>query len=384
MVTYLEFIRAAAPGRNELDVFLDPRAPGMAKFDPELGYILGNNLVHDGLDGCATLQTVDARGARAGAPYPGVPCRVNTYGDSFTQCAQVSDGETWQAYLSGHLGEPIANWGVGGYGAYQAWRRQRRTELSADGAPYVLLYYWGDDHYRSLLRCRHALTYKWWDSRGGHAFHGNYWRHLEMDLDSGSLVEADNPLAAPEALYRMGDPDYFAESLRDDLMLQLSVFLAGQCGDIDLLQMARLADRLALPDPRLPDPDARHAALVRLRDAYALAAAKWVTEAALTFCKQHGKQLLFLLLDIQVTRALLHGQPRPDQTVLAYLQERGVNLFDMNLVHLADFRQFNLDPDAYLKRYLIGHYNPAGNHLFAYALAPVLTAMLEPKPAAYQ
>ena len=54
------------------------------------------------------------------------PCRMNTYGDSFTQCHQVSDGETWQEYLAAHLGEPVRNFGVGGYGVYQAYRRMLR------------------------------------------------------------------------------------------------------------------------------------------------------------------------------------------------------------------------------------------------------------------
>jgi hypothetical protein len=50
--------------------------------------------------------------------YADKKCRINTYGDSFTQCHQVSDGETWQEYLAAHLGEPVRNFGMGGYGAY--------------------------------------------------------------------------------------------------------------------------------------------------------------------------------------------------------------------------------------------------------------------------
>ena len=66
--------------------------------------------------------------------YVGRPCRINTYGDSFTQCHQVSDGETWQEYLAAHLGEPIRNFGMGGYGAYQAYRRMVREERTDHGA----------------------------------------------------------------------------------------------------------------------------------------------------------------------------------------------------------------------------------------------------------
>jgi hypothetical protein len=42
----------------------------------------------------ATISTVQANGARTSFMYAGKKCRINTYGDSFTQCYQVSDGET--------------------------------------------------------------------------------------------------------------------------------------------------------------------------------------------------------------------------------------------------------------------------------------------------
>lgn len=34
---------------------------------------------------------------------------------------------------------------------------------------------WGDDHVRSLLRCRHAIIFRWWNDQGGRAFHNNFW-----------------------------------------------------------------------------------------------------------------------------------------------------------------------------------------------------------------
>ena len=249
MTSYSDFIREATVSQRELDVFLNPHEPSMAQFDPELGYILNNNLSRDGIAGSRTIQTVDPHGARCRGPYANLPCRINTYGDSFTQCAQVSDYETWQAYLAGHLGEPIRNWGVGGFGVYQAYRRLLRTERGDDGAEYVLLYLWGDDHHRSLLRCRHALIQRWWDSRGGRAFHGNFWCHLEMDLDSGKLVDVENLLPTPESLYRMCDPDFMVEALRSDLMLQLSAYCQGMIDDVDLAAARRLAEVLGFPTP---------------------------------------------------------------------------------------------------------------------------------------
>lgn len=70
----------------------------------------------------------EADGARKLVNCPERPCRVHSYGDSFTHCDQVSDGETWQECLAAHLREPIRNYGVGGYSVYQAYRRMRAVE----------------------------------------------------------------------------------------------------------------------------------------------------------------------------------------------------------------------------------------------------------------
>jgi hypothetical protein len=35
------------------------------------------------------------------------------------------------------------------------------------------------------------------------------------------------------------------------------------------------------------------------------------------------------------------------------------------------------------RRYFIGHYNPAGNHFFAFSIKPKLVEWLNPKPLTY-
>ena len=160
----------------------------------------------DGIDGSATISTVRPDGARTSFMYAGKKCRINTYGDSFTQCHQVSDGETWQEYLAAHLGEPVRNFGMGGYGAYQAYRRMVREERTGHGAEYLIFYIWGDDHIRSLLRCRHAVITRGGTTRAGGCStttSGPTWR---LDLETGRFVEKENLLPTPESLYRMSDP----------------------------------------------------------------------------------------------------------------------------------------------------------------------------------
>ena len=191
-MSFEQYIRENIPTKAEIDVFLNDLS--WAKFDPETGYKLGNYMPHDGMDKSSTISTSNPNGTRTSFVYATKPCRINTYGDSFTQCHQVSDAETWQEYLAGHLGEPIRNFGTGGLGFYQAYRRMLREESTSDSAKYVMLYIWGDDHIRSLLRCRYMLIKEWNKEQEGiegvgRMFHGNLWANLEMNLETGQFVE---------------------------------------------------------------------------------------------------------------------------------------------------------------------------------------------------
>lgn len=111
-----QYLRQSAVPRAVIDAFI--QRPHWATFDPELGYVLHNSLVQAGIDGSRTIETFLPSGARSRFVYADRKPRINTYGDSFTEGNQVSDGETWQEYLGGHFGEPIGNCGVGNYGVY--------------------------------------------------------------------------------------------------------------------------------------------------------------------------------------------------------------------------------------------------------------------------
>ncbi len=105
-----DYLRSAAVPHAVVDRF--QAGPSWARFDPELGYVLGNCLPQDGMDKSATISTVQDNGARTSFLSAGKKCRINTYGDNFTQCHEVSDGETRQEYLAGCLGEPVRSFGI--------------------------------------------------------------------------------------------------------------------------------------------------------------------------------------------------------------------------------------------------------------------------------
>ena len=106
MKSYEQYLWDSVVPGKVIGEFLDSSRPNWVQFDPELGYTLGNSVQHNGVDGCWTLSTTQANGWRTSFMYANRPCRINTYGDSFTECLQVSDCETWQEYQAGHLGDP--------------------------------------------------------------------------------------------------------------------------------------------------------------------------------------------------------------------------------------------------------------------------------------
>jgi hypothetical protein len=380
--TFEQFLKESAVSREVIDGFL--RGPSWAQFDPELGYRLWNYMPSDGMDGSATISTVQANGARTAFMYAGRKCRINTYGDSFTQCHQVSDGETWQEYLAAHLGEPIGNFGMGGYGVYQAYRRMLREERTDHGAKYLILYIWGDDHIRSLLRCRHAISYKSWSDQGGRMFHGNFWPNVEMDLETGHFVEKENLLANPSALYRMTNPQFMVDHLKDDLALQLFAYHLGYIRDLDQERISKLASRLNYPLD-WSQKSALNQQVGELLDMYSLRATQFILAKAREFSTENAKKLLVFLFDpYRAMTEMQKGGTRYDQEIVDYLDKEKFDFFDMNEIHLRDFKKYSVPFDEYMKVYFIGHYNPRGNHFFAYSVKDTAVKWLDPKPITYR
>ncbi|MBN1671669.1 MAG: hypothetical protein JXR37_11575 [Kiritimatiellae bacterium] len=389
MKTYDQYLRESAVPKEVIDVFLDPATPTWSQFDPDVGYILGNYMPRDGVGGSSTISTVRANGARTGVIYANRPCRINTYGNSYTQCHQVGDEETWQEYLAAHLGEPVRNFGMGGFGVYQAYRRMKRTEATEDAAEYVILYIWGDDHCRSCMRARHFAITGWFKTHNAKMFHGNFWANIEMDLEAGRLVEKESLCPTPESLYNMCDPDFVANAMKDDLMVQLYAMTAttsdaSATEGFAVDKLNRLAEILGCdPLPATAPEDCREP-LQQLKLAYGHAATKKILADAAAFAGTNGKKLMVIVFSPSETDRIIQTGTRSDQPIVDYLREHTFKYFDMNLVHVEDFKCFNMSLSDYWKRYRVGHYSPAGNHFFAHALRPVVVDWLEPKPITYR
>ena len=382
--TFEEYIKTAVPTKTELDVFLHKKGV-WSKFDSELGYVLGNSLPLEGIDTSCTISTTQANGARTMFMYKDKPCRINTYGDSFTQCQQVSDGETWQEYLAAHLGEPVRNYGVGGYGVYQAYLRLLREEKTKNAAKYLVFYIWGGDHTRSLLRCRYIAT-KDWNSRNepGMKFHGNFWPNLEMDLNTGTFIEKKNPLNTTKLIYKMTDKDWMYNQLKDDIALQLLLYRNRKISDLDIEKAQKLSNYLHL-NISLKDSANLENAVIDLLDSYSFAATEYILNKLKIYAAKNDKKLLVVLFDTyRVTNSMIVNGTRYDGQMVDFLLKGNFNYFDMNLVHVNDFKRYNLSLDDYYKIYFLGHYNPTGNHFFAYSIKNTIVKWLDPKPITYE
>jgi hypothetical protein len=376
------FLADAVLTRSEIDRFLDTEQPSWARFDPQLGYVPNASRVPDGIDGSISTYTYGSLGERLVVNHAGTACRVHTYGDSMTQCHQVSDGETWQEYLAAHLGEPILNFGVGGYGVHQAIARLRRNR---DEAPFVVLNIFHDDHFRSLDKWRLLRVGKVWRdydaSLTTSMFHANPWEHVRFD-GGGGLVTLPNLCPTQESLYNLCDLDFLVEHFADDLVTD--VLVGRTTGHLPPDEAyAPLAEALGVPVHEDAGGEAQPL-VERVYAAAAIEASLRMVADLRTHLEARGSRLLVALsYPSSIVAQHLAGERRPDEAFLSGLADLGLPTFDILDHHAADYAAFSCSPEEYVDRLFIGHYTPAGNHFFAMALRKTLTEWLDPAPSAY-
>lgn len=387
-----DFLRPYVLRRQTIDAFLDNKARVWAKFDPEFGYLLRNSFIRDGVDGCRTLARYEATGQRNQPNFPDQPCRINTYGDSFTQGHQVSDGETWQEVLAAHFCEPVRNFGIGGFGVYQAYRRILRNEATPQAGNHIIFNIWGDDHFRSIYSWRWLVfPANVVESMSGAMFHANPWVHARLD-EKNQLIEKPSLCPKPTDLYQLTDLSFLEKAFAEDEIVHL--IMAERTGTItrkDLLEKAATA--CGFRDPDWKGPREIQSTAKRILHDYAIQVGMKVVEKMDEFCKARSKRLMILLSYPvgSVWHACNRTKPGdPDnvdwhpQKFKDFVKARGIPLIDSLPMHVAEFDTFKLSAKQYVDRYYIGHYNPKGNHFFAFSIKDALLEWLDPKPPAYR
>jgi hypothetical protein len=382
-----EFLEKFVYTRKDVDDWIAGRTSpwmGYIRYDGELGWLFRSGQFKDGVDGSTSTYNFDDLGPRQLISYRDKSCRINTYGDSFTECHQVSDGETWQEVLSAHLCEPIRNYGVGGYSVYQAYLRMMREEIETP-TEYIIFNIYDDDHYRNLNGLGKPSR-----------------PYVRANPATGEFLECKNPYPTPESLYNQCDVDHVYETFRDDFVLKIRLVLDRPHQDGEPLQKVledgNITENLKDSYDDIVELALKHGIEVQitsgeelvktaslLYDRAAIFASMRIVEKVEEFAAENGKKVLYVLSfrSGSIAKKVNEGC-RFDQDFVDFLDSRGLPYIDLMEAHLAEFAKFNSSIEEYLQRYYIGHYTPLGNFFQAFAIKDGLVDMLEPKPISYR
>ena len=389
-----EVLRAVTFREIDVGNVLDRDKPSWVRFDPVLGYVPDDIIIKDGEGSRSSIYEFEPSGERKVINGAGRPCRINTYGDSFTLCQQVSDGETWQEYLAAHIGEPVRNFGNGGYAVYTAYRRALRMEGTDCSAEYIILGIYDDDHIRSLDAARWIRT-QWRRRNRQHTkpvpMHGLPWAHVRYDLDQGRFVEKPGLCETEDDLRALCDPDHFYETFKDDHVVKVfTLRIGGEVDDVDELQALARAFDLDI-DLRKPETKAEDAA--RLHLTYGLKSTEYILDEMQAWAAERDKKLMVLLFyaDSEIPK-FIESNWRFDPSLVDYLDRSGIPYVDFLRKHAADFESFKMSARDYCGRYYVraagaavfGHYSPAGNFFTAMNIKDDVVNRLDPKPPAYR
>lgn len=379
-MTAEDYLDQIIPSREQVADFISTSVPKAGRgwtFDAELGWVHIDGVSHgDGVRGSDTFYDANSDGGRTVATF-GSPSRIHAYGDSFTYCDQVSNGETWEDYLSGHLQEPVRNYGAGGYSVYQAYRRMR--QVAATGryvAEYVILNIYYDDHYRNLESWRSLRS-------GRRSLCGFTLPHLRVNVDAGTFEERENLIQAPEDVYRLCDREWVIETFRNHPVLLYGI--ARQAPDLAAKHLEQIAQGFGIAMDRIEASDPI-AAVNEVFLTAAFSATCRVIELVEQFIEANNKKLMIVLsYGWPPMTDFLAGRPRFDQPIVDFLGSRDYRILDMREAFAADFSHSTLDIDGYLDRYYVGHghHSPAGNFFTANALIELILKWVDPKPVPY-
>jgi len=393
-----QLLETAAYYPAEIERILDPETPCFIKFDPVLGYELKDYDFNDGQDGILSDYVYCEHGGhRQMINYVDRPCRINTYGNSFTQCAQVSNGETWQEVLAAHFHEPIRNFGVGGYGVYQAYRRALRTEVDPElAAEYIILNVWDDDHKRNIDAAR-WIRVAWMCRdlpRGGkdtYPVHGFPWAHLRYDLDTHGFVDMPGYCEKAEDLRKLVGKQNYYEIFKDDHVAQLCALTQGGDAPVDKLEPIAAEFGLQID---LRDPDRRVADAQLLHTVYGIRSTMHIIDCLRDWCAANNRKLMIQLsYDVPSVKGYLETGDRWDREMVEYLEQHDEPYVDALQAAAAEYHDnFKCSIDEFIARHYIGragaqvfgHYNSYGNFWYAFAVRQALVDWLDPKPVAYR
>jgi hypothetical protein len=367
--------------KKEVDDWFAGKAFPFSKFDSELGWLLPNAKFRDGINDSISVYTyAENNGERIMGNYNDQPCRINTYGNSFTQCHQVSDHETWQEVLAAHLQEPVRNYGIGGWSVYQAYLRMLKEEKRKP-AEYIIFNIYEDDHKRNLDSWRNIRVSK-------HPQHIEATLpFLKVNLSEQTMQECKNPCPSPESYYNLCDLDKTYKLFKDDFVLKIMVAhenaeekntAAGYEGLMKLIKTHGIKTKIDEKENLAVEAEKIHLEA-------ALFSTQKIVDKIETYARKNDKKVLYVLSYPGKTVAnYIEKRERFDQTFVNYLKEKKLPYVDLMEAHALDYKKYATNMETYIDQYFIGHYNPRGNFFCAYTILDKLISFLNPNPLPYR
>jgi hypothetical protein len=251
-------------------------------------------------------------------------------------------------------------------------------------ARYIVLNIYSDDHRRNLFG---------WASIG--MPDPSHQRKLQRrptapfvkaNPATGEFLECENPCSRPESLYNLTDLNWAYENFKDDFILKIVLAreMAKQGSpEKSYAEIMKLSQEHGI-GTQIDNVEALNKTLDALVMRAALFASMRIVEKVEEYARTHGKKVLYVLSYVQTdtAKALKEGR-RFDQEFIDFLQRKRLPYVDLLEAHKADFAQFNIGIEEYIKRHYMGHYKPLGNLFTAFSLKSQLVGMLEPKPTSY-
>ena len=366
--------------REEVDGWFAGKLFPFSKFHSQFGWLLNDDSFRDGLNNSWSVYTYKKPdGERIMANYSDKPCRINTYGDSFTQCHQVSDNETWQEVLAAHLQEPVRNFGIGGWSFYQAYLRMLREEERTPGSV-IIMNIFADDHLRNLDSWRNIRAKK-------HPQHIEATLpYLKVDMKKGIIKECENPCPTPDSYYKLCNINDAYKIFRDDFVLKIMIAHQKSGSDNPQKQYASLMDLTKTHgiETKIDTGSTLSETADKIHREAALFSSKLLVEKIEDYAEKNNKKVLWILSypPSYIGKHYREGI-RWDKEFIDFMVSKNVPLIDLSQLHLDDFENYKIDFEKYLSAHFVGHYNPRGNFFCAHAVRDKLIKMLDPKPLSY-
>ena len=376
-----QFLSGLLYTKKEVDDYFADKAFPFSKHSPEFGWLLRDAYFRDGINNSISVYNYSKPdGERLMSNYSEKPCRINTYGNSFTQCHQVSDHETWQEVMAGHIQEPVKNFGIGGWSVYQAYLRMLKEEKRTP-AEYIIFNIYSDDHYRNLDAWRNIRANK----------HVRFIEpplpFMKVDLKNKTYSEHSNPTPNKEDFYKLCEIDKTYKIFKDDFVAK--IIIAHNKTDernenLDFKEIHALTQTHGI-ETAIDSNTTMSKVVNTYHRECALFSTKIIIEKIEQFAVENNKKVIFVLSYPAGYLAQAYEEnQRWDQNIVDLIKSKNLPLIDLGQAHFDEFKQFNIELKDYLSKYFIGHYNPLGNMFCANALVSKLVKMMNPKPTPYK